>query len=66
MGKYPAIRFDSHCKKCHGTGVNHKKKGNPCGKCYKENGYCKKCCGSMWDVKKNHKCHKCKNGRDWI
>ncbi|KRX01184.1 C2 domain [Pseudocohnilembus persalinus] len=64
QGKYPMVHFNPSCGKCHGTGQNKKKNnGKPCGQCYQDAGYCKKCCGSMWDIKKNKRCEKCQNGR---
>jgi hypothetical protein len=35
----------------------------PCGKCYKKNGYCKKCCGTLINLKKNVACKKCNKGK---
>lgn len=62
----PMIQGNPNCRRCHGTTVvKNKRRGYmvPCSRCYKRNGYCKKCFGSGINYKKNMPCKKCYQGR---
>lgn len=59
----PPIMFNHNCKKCHGSGVMHKRGMNiPCRKCYRNAGICPACYGSGFKFINKKVCNKCQKG----